>query len=70
MPPSLIVSKEEAESALCAACYETFDIEDEYEERKPVRLSCGHIVHAECFSTGTGGDCFYFCMEEERRRKR
>lgn len=69
MPPSLIVSKEEAESALCAACYETFDIGDEYEERKPVRLPCGHIIHIGCLSTGTKKDCFYFCMEEERRRR-
>lgn len=51
MPPSLIVSKEEAESAHCAACYETFDIEDEHEERKPVRLPCGHVIHIECLST-------------------
>lgn len=53
MPPSLIVSKEEAESALCAACYETFDIEEEYDERKPVCLPCGHIIHIGCLSTGT-----------------
>ncbi|AEA07161.1 hypothetical protein LAU_0310 [Lausannevirus] len=61
MPPSFIVSKEEAESALCAVCYETFNTEDD--ERKPARFECGHIAHMECIS----GRCKYFCGEGEEQ---